>query len=138
MALKREEFPCDARGYYVKSHTPVLMGAVIASIIPSAPEVRMTVKAGVLGVVCSHINTRLHALRLAPSVASRLLSPSLSFLLLPFLPPSSRVPRKCVWVPSRSHMHARLYTNIDTPSERDCPFPLLSMQWGHGRPRRPW
>ena len=43
-----------------------------------------------------------------------------------------RVPRKCVWDPTCCHTHARLYTNIDTPSERECPIPLLSMQWGMG------
>ena len=29
-------------------------------------------------------------------------------------------------VPSRSRTHARLYTKIDTPSERDCPIPPAS------------
>ena len=33
-------------------------------------------------------------------------------------------------VPSRSRTHARLYTKIDTPSERDCPIPPASLCGG--------
>ena len=42
----------------------------------------------------------------------------------------TRVPRKCVRVPSRSRTHARLYTKIDTPSERECPLPPPSLCGG--------
>jgi hypothetical protein len=60
---------------------------------------------------CSH---RTHAMRTLSSPARAVLFAPADLL---------RVPRKCVRVPSRSRTHARLYTKIDTPSERDCPIP---------------
>ena len=84
------------------------------------------------------VNALSHALSHPVDLERSTCLPVASLALARIAHSHTRVPRKCVRVPSRSRTHARLYTKINTPSEREYPVSLRSVQWGHGRPRRPW